>query len=177
MSKVIKAIRVLLCGIVLLIGLGWWFLNILIDEYKYVNYVMSNVSDVQRSDIEYELGISLPEDFLIEKLVTQNTFVSDMPHTVYLYTNYSYNKANELKDMIISENITYTVSVSNGKTILNISYNGVRNCSLHSIVIENGTEERGRYIAICIVKLLIVLLCSTLCVIPYEKIYRKLNGL
>lgn len=165
-------IKIFLSCILFGLGCGWLFLNALLDEYDYVEYSLSDLSDTQINEIEQIMGFSFPDDLVIEKITTKKTFVDDQVQGVYIYSNYSDSKWDELLCDKLDEEITY--SKNNEKNALLLSYCGNK-LSLHSYILNNGVELKDKYILICVLRLILVICITCLPWIPYGKILKRIR--
>ncbi|MBQ6807521.1 MAG: hypothetical protein IJO97_08830 [Lachnospiraceae bacterium] len=158
-----KKFRIILCCLVGIIGFGICMFDSVMKEDDYVYFelqpteIQMDEIEVQLEAIEAELNTELPEEFIIDKLVTHRTFVPDMWQSVEVYYR-SGNGTAVAEPMIIS-------------------YDGNSSCKLHSLIITEGVEHREKLIAATIGKMCVVIILIILCVFPYRKIYRKLDGL
>lgn len=154
-----KKFRIVLCCLVGIIGMVICILDSIVKEEEYVYYEWQPAQD-QMEAVEAELvklNIDFSEDFVIDKMITHRTFVPDMEQKVEIYY-YS----------------------GEGKTVAekeSISYAGNSSCGLHTLVLTEGTEHREKLIAVTLGKMGIVIVLMGLCVLPYQKIYKKLGGL
>lgn len=156
-------IKILLSCILFVLGFGWLFFHLLLDEDNYVEFSLSGLSHTQMNQIEQLIGISFPDDLVIEKMTTKRTFVDDQLQSVYIYSNYSESEWNTLLSNKLDKEISY--SMNHEKNALLISYGG-NELSLHSYILENGMELRGRYRLICIFRLVFVIFIICLPWIP-----------
>lgn len=165
-------IKIFLSCILLVLGCGWLFLNALLDEDDYVEFSLSDLSDTQINEIEQIMVFSFPDDLVIEKMTTKRTFVDDQLQGVYIYSNYSKSKWSELLCDKLDEEISY--SMNNEKNVMLLSYYG-NESALHSYILRNGVELRGKYILICTLRLILVICITCLPWIPYGKILKKIR--
>lgn len=163
-------IKIFLSCILFVLGCGWLFFYVLLDEDDYVEFSLSDLSDTQINEIEQIMGFSFPDDLVIEKMTTKRTFVDDQLQGVYIYSNYSESKWDELLCDKLDEEISY--SMNNEKNALLLSYFG-KKLSLHSYILRNGVELREKYMLICTLRLILVICITCLPWIPYGKIIKR----
>lgn len=168
-----KAVRIILCCLIGLMGLVWVIGSAVINEDKYVYYTWKDLSEEKLALIEEDLKIRFPDDMVVDKLETHATFVPDMPHSVDLY--YTSGDGNAFAARI--ENDVLTVRVDEQEHCLTLFYYGVHDYKLHQLVTQYGTERRERLICFSLAEMGIVFLLMILCIFPYGKLYRRLNGL
>lgn len=164
-------IRIILCCIVGIFGIGYCMIFMICHEDEYVFYELKNPDQSQLQTIENALGISIPENFKIERLTAHPTFVPDMWQSVNLY--YGGNSAEFLTRMQKSE-----VSADLGKEdyCIVLSYYDSRTNGMIPLIRANGVEHREKLIMISALQFLGVLVLMGLCVLPYKKIYTKIGG-
>ena len=166
-----KRIQLILCCVVGFVGAIWCFFNLLLIEDDYVYFEWSNLTSEQIAVVEEELGVKIPENFHIQSLITWRTFMADM--TQYIQLHYS-GDGTKVADSITDNRAS--VYVKDEENILSITYYGGRS-NLNSLIIQNGVEHREEFIKVEIFKILLVILAMLVCVLPYRKVYEKLNGL
>lgn len=103
-------IKIFLSCVLLVLGCGWLFLNALLDEDDYVEFLLSDLPDTRINEIEQIMGFSFPDDLVIEKMTTKRTFVDDQLQGVYIYSNYSESKWSELLCDKLDEEISYSMN-------------------------------------------------------------------
>lgn len=168
-----NTVRIILCCLIGLIGFVWVIGSTVMNGDRYVYYTWNNLSGDELALIEEELKVRFPDDMVVDKLETHASFVPDMPHSVALY--YISGDGDDFADRMESD--VLTVRVDGQEQCLTLFYYGKHDYQLHQLVMKYGVEHRERLIYFSLMEMGIVLLLMTLCFLPYEKLYRKLNGL
>lgn len=171
-----KKIRWFLFAAIGMAGFIWCMVSLVLEEDNYVYYEWNKLSEEEVTLVGDSLGIQFPDDFIISRLTTHQTFVPDMGQNVNLY--YISGNAQELAGLVTTEKIGAKIRTENNKAgnYMSISWFGDA-CRLHHLVKEHGTEHREKLIARAGGRLLSVLLVMVMCILPYKGIYKKMGGL
>lgn len=167
-----KKIKIFLCSLVGVMGAVYCMFFAIIYEDEYVYYELGNLDISQRERIGTILDRKIPDQLMIRSLIVYPTFVPDMNQTIYIY--YEGNAEEFIKGFPHSN---MTASMKKEEKCILLSYFDARKNDMVGFILENGVEHREKLITSVIIRMLAVLAIMGLCLFPYKKIYKKLDGL
>ena len=167
-----KKIKILLCCLVGVVGAVHCMFFAILYEDEYVYYELENLDRAQRERLETILDRKIPDQLMIRSLIVYPTFVPDMYQTIYIYYE---GVAEEFIKGFSHSNMT--ASIKKEEECILLSYFDARKNDMAGFILENGVEHREKFISSMVIRILAVLAIMGVCLLPYDKIYKKLDGL
>ena len=172
MDRFFKIFRILVCLLVGIFGTAYCMVFAMTHEDNYVFYELSRPNEAQIQMLEEILLAEFPEEFTVRRMTTSITFVPYMWQTVQIY--YDGNPAEILEEI---QNSDISVRLEEAENCLILSYFDSRSNQLVQMIQDEGKKHSEKLTGAVLLRFLGILGLMIACVLPYGKIYKRLNGL
>lgn len=166
-----KRIRIILCCVIGILGSGLCICFGVTHENDYAYYELTEPNQEQLQKIEDIFETAFPEDFEVKSLQMYQTFIPDAWQNVKI--TYEGNTEAFIESI---QNTDLSVSLDEENCVI-VSYYDARSNGLAALILENGVKHTEKLIVVCIMQMLLIVAMMIFCLLPYRKIYQKLNGL